>query len=264
VTTTSDRDLERSGSAGAPVPRPGSPYWTFYEEVAAAQLAAWLPPQPQRVLDLSGGRLRSAEQLVEAGHCVVHVRSSLDAPAPAARHNLLPVVGDARGLSWVQEGSVDAVLAESRALSMCLATEVTVEDLRRVLRPGGRLLLVVESLVLGLARLAERGRWAELADLPSADVVLVPQEDGTITRCFWPEELQVLLGDAGLDVEWVRPRSVLSPATVERALAEGGHEALRALVRAECALAEEREGESTGLHLVASARRPALEGSTAS
>ncbi len=91
-----------------------------------------------------------------------------------------------------------------------------------MLRPGGRLLLVVESLMLGLARLAEQGRWAELADAPSADVVLVPADDGTIRRCFWPEELRSLLADAGLEVEWVRPRSVLNPATVERALLQGG------------------------------------------
>ena len=110
--------------------------------------------------------------------------------------------------------------------------------------------------MLGLARLAEQGRWAELADAPSADVVLVPADDGTIRRCFWPEELQGLLEDAGMDVEWVRPRSVLNPATVERALLQGGDAALRTLVKTEVALAVEREGESTGLHLVASARRP--------
>ena len=138
---------------------------------------------------------------------------------------------------------------------MCLAAEVAVEQLRRVLRPGGRLLLAVDSLVLGLARLADQGRWAELADVPSADVVLVPDDDGTLTRCFWPEELAALLTDAGLEVEWVRPRSVLTPATVERALQQGGRAALRALVRTELALAVERQGESTGLHLVASARR---------
>jgi hypothetical protein len=49
---------------------------------------------------------------------------------------------------------------------------------------------------------------------------------------------------------------VLTPATVERALAEGGRAALRTLVRTEVALAVEREGESAGLHLVVSARRP--------
>ena len=55
----------------------------------------------------------------------------------------------------------------------------------------------------------------------------------------------------------MRPRSVLSPATVERALEQGGRAALRTLVDTEVALAQERQGEATGLHLVASARRPA-------
>jgi hypothetical protein len=53
----------------------------------------------------------------------------------------------------------------------------------------------------------------------------------------------------------VRPRTVLSPATVERALSQGGTAALRTLVRTEVALSADREGESTGLHLAASARK---------
>ena len=243
-------------SLGTPVPPPDSPYWLFYDEVAAAQLAQWLPDTPARVLDVSGGR-RFAGQLVAAGHEVVHVLPDADdRGAPQGPGRLLPVQADTRSLEWLRPGSVDLVLAESQALSMCLATEVTVEQLARALRPGGRLLLVVESLLLGLARLAEQGRWAELADAPAADVVLVPRDDGTISRCFWPEELQALLTDVGLDVEWVRPRSVLTPATVERALSSGGAAALRTLVKTEVALANEREGESTGLHLVTSARKP--------
>lgn len=245
-----------SADAASPLPADDSPYWSFYEAVAAAQLQAWLPPGRRRVLDLSGGRERFAEQLVRSGHEVVHVRAQVPERLASRGTGLLPVVADTRSLTWLRSASVDAVLAESRVLSMCLATEVTVEQLRRVLRPGGRLLLVVESLLLGLSRLADLGRWAELADVPSADVVLVPQDDGSITRCFWPEELEGLLLGAGLVVDWVRPRSVLSPATVVRALEQGGPAALRTLVTTECALAQEREGESTGLHLVVSARRP--------
>jgi hypothetical protein len=93
--------------------------------------------------------------------------------------------------------------------------------------------------------------------VPSADVVLVPDEEGAITRCFWPEELRALLADVGFEVDWVRPRSVLAPAAVERALARGGDGALKTLVRTELALAKDREGESTGIHLIASARKPA-------
>ena len=238
-------------TSASPVPRADSPYWTFYAAVAAGQLADWLPTRPARVLDLSGCQPFSA-QLLAAGHEVVHVGTH--PPVRVGPGRLLAVTADARSLGWLTDASVDLVLAESRVLSTSLATEVTLEHLGRVLRPGGRLLLVVDSLVLGLARLADQGRWAELADVPSADVVLVSDEDGVISRCFWPQELRALLVDAGLQVDWIRPRSVLTPATVERALKQGGSAVLSTLVATELALAVDRQGESTGLHLVASAR----------
>ena len=239
-----------------------SPYRAFYEDVAAEQVAEWAPSRPARILDLSGGGQRFAAQLVEAGHEVVQVRPTAAdlPPVPRGPGRLLPVLADSRSLGFLADACVDAVLAEGRALSMCLATEVTALDLHRVLRPGGRLLLVVDSLTTGLARLADLGRWAELADVPRADVVLVPagpgDPDGTITRCFWPEEVAALLGGVGFEVEWVRPRTVLSKATVERAVEQGGDRALAALVATEVQLSTDREGEAGGLHLVASARRP--------
>jgi SAM-dependent methyltransferase len=242
-------------TGSSPVPPDDSPYWMFYDEVAAAQLTAWLPDVPQRILDVSGPCSPFPPMLLGAGHEAVHAVPADASPPPHGDGRLLRVRADTRSLGWLADGSVDAVLAESRALSLTLIAEDTLAEFCRVLRPGGRLLLVVESLVLGLARLADQGRWAELADVPAADVVLVTAEDGSIVRCFWPEELHTLLTDSGLDVEWVRPRSVISPNTVERAVAQGGVAALRTLVTTEVALAAEREGESTGLHLVASARR---------
>ncbi|WP_163547154.1 class I SAM-dependent methyltransferase [Candidatus Frankia nodulisporulans] len=241
------------------------PYWAFYEEVAAAQLREWLPTRPGRVLDVSGPRARFARQMVGAGHQVVrvvtdavptHLRERGGAtPGSGGGGALCPVVGDARSLDWFHAGSFDAVLAEARALSFCLATETTLEQIHRMLRPGGQLLLCVDSLLLGLARLAEQHRWAELSDVPRADVVLVPADDGTITRCFWPEELRALLSSAGFEVDWIRPRTVLSAEAVTRALAEDVS-CFPTLVRTEVELSAEREGESIGIHLIASARRP--------
>ncbi|MBL7500742.1 methyltransferase domain-containing protein [Frankia sp. CNm7] len=242
------------------------PYWSFYDEVAAVQLREWLPAASSRVLDVSGQRDRFARQMAAAGHRVVRVVADQAQPAAARQGEhpdgslppggLLRVAGDARSLDWFAPESFDAVLAEGRALSFCLATESTLEEIYRLLRPGGQLLLCVDSLLLGLARLAEQHRWAELSDVPRADVVLVPAEDGTITRCFWPEELKAVLTSAGLQVDWVRPRSVLSAEAVKRALA-ADMSSFPTLVRTEVELAAEREGESIGIHLIASARRPA-------
>ena len=77
-----------------------------------------------------------------------------------------------------------------------MAEDVAAE-IARVLRPGGQLLACVDSLVLGMSILAEQHHWAELTDLPQAEVVLMPWPDGRITRCFGPEQLIDLLTEAG-------------------------------------------------------------------
>ncbi|QKW40316.1 methyltransferase domain-containing protein [Actinomadura sp. NAK00032] len=257
-------------------------YWRFYRAVADAQLARWLPRRPSRVLDISGGQGHSAGRAAGAGHQVLEVRDPDRPGRPPARAHQdgahqdaahqesarqesthqdrpgrpargpVPVVGDSGTLPYLADASVDAVVAENRVLSRHLATEATVAEIARVLRPGGRVLLCVDSLTLGMALLAERNYWAHLSDVPSAEVVLVPWPDGTITRSFSSHQLRELLADAGLDVEWIRPRTVLSPSTVEHVLGESPR-ALARLVRTE--LNARQTDESLGIHLLASARR---------
>jgi SAM-dependent methyltransferase len=232
----------------------------FVNEVARVQLQQWLPREPSRLLDLSRRCPRLLDVMLSRGHTVVHAERTVSRPdiAPPAGADkagrLLTVRGDGRTLDWVADESFDAVVAEGGMLSEALAAELTLDDLHRVLRPGGRLLLCVESLVNGLSRLADQGRWAELADVPSADVVLVPTDDGSVSRCFWPEEIHEMLTGAGFDVDWVRPRTVLAEQTVVRALRVDAGK-LTSLVDTELALAQRRQGESVGAQLVASATR---------
>jgi hypothetical protein len=232
----------------------------FTAEVARAQLDAWLPAEPTLVLDLSRQCARLIGLMVARGHTVVHADPHATRPDIGHALNadgtgrLLTVQGDSRSLDWVADRAVDVVVAEGGTLSAALATEITVDDLHRVLRPDGRLLLCVESLVSGLARLAEQGCWAELADVPAADVVLVPSADGSVSRCFWPEELGGMLTSAGFDVEWIRPRTVLSEQTVVQAVRADPAQ-LTSLVATELALEQRRQGESVGPWLVASAVR---------
>src|SRR4051812_32579624 len=234
----------------------------FLAEVARAQLDAWLPIDPSLVVDLSLQSARHVGLMVSRGHTVVHAgataaRADISRPervAPADGGQLLTVRADAGRLEWLADASVDALVAEGGVLSEELATEVTLDDVRRVLRPGGRLLMCVDSLVSGLSRLADQGCWAELADVPAADVVLVPSDDGHVSRYFWPEELHGMLTDAGFEVDWIRPRTVLAEETVVRAL-RFDRTRMESLVATELGLSRSRQGESIGARLVASAVR---------
>jgi hypothetical protein len=231
-------------------------YPEFLHEVRRRHLQHWLRQQsstPMRVLDLSTGCPALLDVMVAAGHAVVHAGSTLEpGVSGVSGADLRLVAAEPRRLTWVRPASVDAVVAEGSVLSSSLATEITVEDIAVALRPGGRLLLTVDSLTSGLATLAGQSRWAELADLPAADVVLVPAPDGSLTRCFSPDELQAMLDAAGFDVEAVHPRTVLTAETVSAALAGDPHD-LTELVSTELRLADERQGESLGAELVAGA-----------
>src|SRR3954466_9545956 len=73
----------------------------FWAEVAQHQLAEWLPPEPQRILDLSTGSPALLRLMMERGHTVVHAEPAavpLDIE-PAAGHGsgqLLTVRADRR------------------------------------------------------------------------------------------------------------------------------------------------------------------------
>jgi hypothetical protein len=255
-------------------------YWQFHEAVARAQLTQWLPSGRHLLVDVSGPRAPGAKLAARAGHTVLRVIESSDAiplapeapggprgsggngfppgsggsrgVAPRGQHRIIPVIADSSRLTFLADGCADGVIADDRALSVHLAAEAMIAEIARILRPGGRVLACVDSLVLGMAVLADQHHWAHLVDLPHAEVVLVPWPDGTITRCFGPDQARELFSGAGLRVNWIRSRTVFSESVVTHWLRRdpGG---LPKLVRAELAA---RSDESLGAQLVISASKP--------
>jgi len=237
-----------------------SAYWQFHEAVTRAQLTEWLPSGRHLLVDVSGPRAPAAELAARAGHTVLRVIDGAGqgqrAPGPLVSPGLpgkiVPVIADSSRLTFLADGCADGVLADDRALSMHLAAEAMIAEIARVLRPAGRVIACVDSLVLGMAVLADQHHWAHLVDLPHAEVVLVPWPDGTITRCFGPDQARELFTGAGLRVNWMRSRTVFSESVVTHWLRRdpGG---LAKLVRAELAA---RSDESLGAQLVISASKP--------
>ncbi len=280
--------VEVSESAASPLavlgPGPLTSYWQFRRAVARAQLAEWLPPPRQLVVDISGPDSNGSTQAAARGHTVIKVippRQAGAHPRAAQRHRqgvVVPVVAEPASLAFLATDGVDAVIAEDGTLSRQLMAEDLAAEIARVLRPGGQLLASVDSLVLGMAILAEQRCWAGLTDLPHAEVVLIPWPDGTITRCFGVSQFRDLLTEAGLEVRWIRPRTVLSPLLVDHVL-RGNPGAIERLVRAELAAGQDRPvvsprgsrrarpgkdgmfpAESFGISLLAAAGKPARSG----
>jgi hypothetical protein len=237
-------------------------YRLFREAVVRAQLAAWLPRGRQVLVDVSGPRGPSAELAALAGHTVLRVTDSWadghqprtgkpEPRGPASAGRIFRLIADSSRLSFLADGCADGVIADDRTLSTHLAAETMIAEIARVLRPAGRVLACVDSLVLGMAVLADQHHWAHLMDLPHAEVVLVPWPDGTITRCYGPDQARELFIGAGLKVNWIRPRTALSRSMVTHVL-QSDPASLPRLVQAELAA---RSDESLGVQLVISARK---------
>jgi SAM-dependent methyltransferase len=236
---------------------PAAGYPRFHAAVALAQLTNWLPGGNRFLIDISGPGSRAAEVAACAGHSVLRVIDS-EMPAPArvaaleASGRLSTVTADGTGLAFLPDGCADGVIAEERTLSLRLAAEAVVAEIARVLRPGGQVLACVDSLTFGMAMLAEQHRWPYLVDVPKADVVLIPWPDGTITRCYGAEQLRELFTGSGLEVSWIRPRTVLPPQTVSYLLARDPSR-FGELVNAEL---RARSDDSVGTQLVVACVKP--------
>jgi SAM-dependent methyltransferase len=241
-----------AAAINAPDTDPLPSYLLFSQAVVRAQLTDWLPRGQRTIVDVSGPLGPGADIAARAGHRVLRVAGSGSgtvSPGSVAPGVVAGLIGDPSRLGFLRDECADAVIAEDRVLSVQLAAEAMVAEIARVLRPGGRVLASVDSLVLGMSVLAGQHHWAHLVDLPHAEVVLVPWPDGAITRCYGPDQAQELFSGAGLAVRSIRPRTMLCESTVAHVLRHAPR-SLPRLVRAEMAA---QSDDSFGTQLLISA-----------
>ncbi len=223
-------------------------YWQFHEAVTRAQLVEWLPSGRRLLVDVSGPRGPGAKLAARAGHTVVRVidsaplggrptvtpphlggnRSPQTPSVPSAPRastgRIVPVIADSSRLTFLADGCADGVIADDRALSVHLAAEAMIAEIACA---GGRLdglgARLRRLLVLGMAVSCSPTSisQAHLVDLPHAEVVLVPWPDGTITRCFGPDQARELFSGAGLRVNWIRSRDRVLESVVTHWLRRG-------------------------------------------
>lgn len=241
---TSERSVERPGSVRTAV------VWDA--------LGPLLSGEPRDVVDIGGGTGGFAVRVARLGHRVTVVDPSPDALAALDRRarevgvEVAGRQGDVSGLlDVVGAGSADLVLCHG-LLEMVEPVE-TLATIRRVLRPGGVLSLLVAQRHAAVVHRAMAGHFQQaLALLDGDEPAEGRARSGRPTRRFAADEVAGLVGEAGFAVTATHAVRVFTDL-VPGSLLDQEPGAAAALVDLERAVAERPEylPLATQLHLLA-------------
>jgi len=208
---------------------------------------------PLDVLDIGGGTGGSAVRIAEAGHRVTVVDPSPDALAALARRarevdvHVVARQGDLSSLlDVVEPGSVDLVLCHG-VLEVVPDTGAALRAIRTVLRPGGRLSLLVAQRSAAVLARAMAGHFGQAAALLDETAPV-----GRAGRRFTHDEAAAALAAAGLTVTAVHGVRVFADL-VPGSLLDLEPGATAALAELEQAVAQRADYRSlaTQLHFTA-------------
>lgn len=222
--------------------------WEALEEVVASDSSDTLD-----LVDLGGGTGGFAARLAAMGHRVRVVDPSPDALAALARRAQEAGV-EVTGLQGDVSDLVDVVGAASADVVLChgvlevVDPAVALDGLRSVLRPGGRLSLVVGQRHAAVLARAMAGHFGQARHLLDATDPVDPRTG----RRFTVDEVSALLRGAGFSIDTVHAVRVFTDL-VPAALVDLEPGSAAALVDLERAVADRPEylPLATQLHLVA-------------
>ncbi len=189
-----------------------TPYWRFYRDVSWRHLKGFLPVQrPAWAADLGCGTGWFGCRLLKSGCHVVFLDPSgamLDQAREAA------AVEAARGLETrflqtgmeqmdaIEDGLLDFATGQGDPLSFCEEPVRALGQLARIVKPGGTVVLSVDSRVAGVRSLLdERSPEAALELLRTGRTKWRAdrREEAFSMKMFDPDELKTLLDRAGFE-----------------------------------------------------------------
>ena len=187
-----------------PANRPPSTWRLFCDGLHVRAFRPWLegcagaPALKTDLFDEANGSRALCDLLDAHAPCVVGIDVSREMGARARRrHGLTVYAGDVRRLPH-PDGAFGIVLSNSTLDHLASLDEVAVAlaEIRRVLRPGGRLLVTMDNFANPVVALRNRLPPPILSSLR-----IVPYRIGATCG---PRRLRVMLSDAGFDVRVMR------------------------------------------------------------
>jgi ubiquinone/menaquinone biosynthesis C-methylase UbiE len=156
---------------------------------------------PWQILDAGGGGGLYAVELARLGHdiCIVDIsagmlrQASQHLTTAGFRDHIQLVKADVCDLSVLEQRQFDLILAVGDVLSYCSNAEKALEEFARLTRPGGMLLVEVESR-FGAIRSGRRGRTLdEVYGTFVRGHASMPDEPEVHIRLFDPSEVRLIL-----------------------------------------------------------------------
>jgi SAM-dependent methyltransferase len=183
------------------------PYYSkIYEPLARENLGRLLPSTPCRILDAGGGTGRWALWLAGLGHSVV--LTDLSSAMLEVAQEKFSAVGcdvevlrsDICDMPALADDQFDLSMAQGDPLSYCHDPSRALAELARVTRPGGHVLVSVDSrirAVRGMARL----EWQHTAEILATGEMLSTNDQNIPFRlhAFTVGELRSLFDQTGLE-----------------------------------------------------------------
>lgn len=186
---------------------------------------------PWQILDAGGGGGLFAAELVRLGHdvCIVDISAGMLRQASqylateGLRDRIQLVKADVCDLSMLKERRFDLVLAVGDVLSYCDNAEKALAEFARLTRPGGMLLVEVESRY-GEIRSGRRGRTLEeLYGTFFRGHASPPDEPDVRIRLFDPAEIRLTLQKTQWRIVQQWPGAICWALLGSHALQEFGH-----------------------------------------